>query len=132
MTEKISVTLNVTELGQVDYLVERGLYNSRSDFMRLAMRKTLEEHKNELEQFLNEGQDEKEGVHRIFVLGITNLTKKTVIRMLDRGQRLHVRLVGALFVDKDITAEEIRKLQPDVRVIGKVIAEDDVKKALGV
>ncbi|MFN2218230.1 MAG: hypothetical protein ACK2UA_06470, partial [Anaerolineae bacterium] len=35
-TEKITINLSVVDLGQVDLLVEQGLYSSRSDLIRTA------------------------------------------------------------------------------------------------
>ena len=43
-TEKITINLSVVDLGQVDLLVEQGLYSSRSDLIRTAIRNQLSTH----------------------------------------------------------------------------------------
>ncbi|NIV38426.1 MAG: CopG family transcriptional regulator, partial [Anaerolineae bacterium] len=43
-TEKITINLSVVDLGHVDLLVEQGLYSSRSDLIRTAIRNQLSTH----------------------------------------------------------------------------------------
>ena len=51
-TEKVSVNLSPVELGQIDCLVDKGLFDSRSDFIRTAARKALDGYVEELNEFL--------------------------------------------------------------------------------
>ncbi|MCL2664635.1 MAG: hypothetical protein FWE82_03400, partial [Defluviitaleaceae bacterium] len=51
-TEKVSLNLSPCELGQIDCLVEKGLFDSRSDFLRTAARKFLDGYESELQNFL--------------------------------------------------------------------------------
>ena len=43
--EKITINLGPVDLGRVDLLVEEGFYGSRTDFIRDAIRRLLDEHK---------------------------------------------------------------------------------------
>ncbi|MFN2166018.1 MAG: CopG family transcriptional regulator, partial [Anaerolineae bacterium] len=49
-TEKITINLSVVDLGQVDLLVEQGLYSSRSDLIRTAIRNQLSAHSDVVQQ----------------------------------------------------------------------------------
>jgi len=51
-SEKVTINLSAVELAQVDFLVEKGLCANRADFIRMAIRKQTDEHKKEIEQFM--------------------------------------------------------------------------------
>src|SRR4029453_1677298 len=41
-TEKITINLGLVDLGQIDLLVDEGFYANRTDFIRTAIRRQLE------------------------------------------------------------------------------------------
>ena len=134
MTEKISVTLNLTELGQIDYLVEKGLYNNRSDFMRLAAREAFGKHSKDFEQFFAEGRvvkEKKKSSHiGWFTIGISHLSKSDILQAAEDDKKYRIRCIGAIVIDKLITADEIRQRVESVHVTGKIFASDEVMGAL--
>ena len=132
MTEKISVTLNLTELGQIDYLVEKGLYNNRSDFMRLAARKMLEGHESEFGQFLMEGRNRANNAitKSNSMIGAFVLEKSDISRILEDGRKIHLRVIGVMKISKKITADDIKQAYASIRITGKLFASDEVREAI--
>ncbi|HLO99545.1 MAG TPA: hypothetical protein VK171_13200 [Fimbriimonas sp.] len=51
-SEKVSINCGVVDLGQIDLLVEQGLYSNRSDFFRTAIRNQLRVHDNVIQHNL--------------------------------------------------------------------------------
>jgi len=130
-TEKISVNLSPTELGQIDMLVERGLFDSRSDFMRSATRKSLENYSSHFQQFLEPEhlKDEKES-ELSWGIGIIGITRSEATRLLAKGKKLHVRVIGLYHIAASITPDEIRQLILSCKVYGKLVASDEIKEVL--
>jgi hypothetical protein len=129
-TEKVSVNLSPTELGQIDLLVERGFFDSRSDFMRTAARKSLESYASDFRQFLEPEHLKSEGSDLVWGVGIIGLTKGEVTRLISKGKKIHIRVIGLYTIAKNITAEEIRQTVLSCKVYGKLIANDEAKTAL--
>jgi Arc/MetJ-type ribon-helix-helix transcriptional regulator len=130
-TEKVSVNLTPTELGQIDLLVERGLFDGRSDFMRSAARKSLDSYASDFKQFLEPEylKEEKENELR-WAVGISGLTKGEVNHLIGKGKKIHIRTIGLFNIAKGITPEEIRQIVLSCKVYGKLTASDEVKEAL--
>jgi Arc/MetJ-type ribon-helix-helix transcriptional regulator len=129
-TEKVSVNLSPVELGQIDYLVERGLFDNRSDFIRTAARKSLEGHSGDFRQFLEPEHLKEETVSRTFTVGVIALTKGEVGALIAKGRKLRIRVIGLFTVSGSITPEEIRQVVLSCKVHGKLMASKEVKEAL--
>jgi len=130
-TEKVSVNLSPTELGQIDLLVERGLFDGRSDFMRSAARKALEGYAADFKQFLEpEHLKEEEESNLMWAIGIAGLTKGEVTRLIAKGKKFHVRVIGLYHIASSVTPDEIRQLILSCKVYGKLTASDEVKAVL--
>ncbi|MCL2350200.1 MAG: hypothetical protein FWC67_01845 [Defluviitaleaceae bacterium] len=113
-TEKISVNLNPVELGQIDFLVAKGLFDSRSDFMRMAARKQLE----------------KYPICDDFTVGVVQFPKSEIDRLLKEGKKARLRVVGILAVGTSVTADDIRATVENCIVHGKIVADAEVKAVL--
>ena len=129
-TEKITINLSPTEIGQIDYLVERGLYTNRSDFIRLAVRKQTEAHAGDIDQFLTPVLPKSTAVQYHGGLGILRFSQADMARWLEAGAKLQIRVVGALIISKRITASQIAQTVTSIKVYGKIFAEESVKQAL--
>ncbi|MCL2203382.1 MAG: hypothetical protein FWB88_05545 [Defluviitaleaceae bacterium] len=129
-TEKITINLTPTEVGQIDYLVERGLYTNRSDFIRLAIRKQADSHTGDINQFLAPAVPETDGMRYFGGLGIFRLTHVYVENLITFNAKVHIRVVGALTIDKAITREQLSQVVASIKVHGKTFAEDEVKQFL--
>jgi len=129
-TEKVSVNLNPVELGQIDYLVSRGLFDSRSDFIRTASRKSLEGYKDEFDKFLREDEEVDSSDKMLFGVAYVHIVKSELTRLHANGRKLHIRVIGVLSFDKAITPEDIRNTISYCKVGGKLIAKPEIKAAL--
>jgi metal-responsive CopG/Arc/MetJ family transcriptional regulator len=49
-TEKITINLSAVDLGRIDLLAEEGFYSNRTDFIRTAIRKELDAHRDVVEK----------------------------------------------------------------------------------
>jgi Arc/MetJ-type ribon-helix-helix transcriptional regulator len=130
-TEKISINLNMAELGQIDYLVDKGLYASRSDFIRLAIHKQTEQYQKEIEQFLEPpflaGQEK---VKNMGGVGIISLSKKDFEEIINLNHKIKIRVLGILMIDDSVTAAYIEKAVAGYKLYGKLFANQEVKEAL--
>lgn len=129
-TEKITINLSPTEVGQIDYLVERGLYANRSDFIRMASRKQIETHSGDISQFLAPALPETDCTRYFGGLGLFRLTRAYLESLTTFGARMNIRIVGALHVEKGITAAELAQTVASCKVHGKIFAEEEVKQLL--
>ena len=129
-SEKVTINLSTVELAQIDFLVERGLYASRSDFIRLATRKQTEEHKKEIEQFVDPtevdfGFEEKD--FKVWALGIIGFGQAEVERVYQDGGIIDLRVIGLLKIAKNVDPEQFRKVLKRAHISGKIVAEPEIK-----
>jgi len=119
--EKITVNLNAVDLAKVDYLAEHGFYNSRSDFIRTAIRSQLREHEAVISDAALKGQAEEvrdSGVKSIGGVGILSLTSKELEGYAAQGRKLRLFIVGTLIIAKDVTVEQLERVLDSARVYG--------------
>jgi len=126
-TEKITINLGVVDLAQVDVLVEQGLYANRSDFIRTAIRKDLESHKETIERAAKLAYDKPDWG---WFLGISNISRKTLEEYVENGRKMKLSGVGMLVVDKSIDAELFEKAVERVVVRGKLVADKEIRKII--
>ena len=135
-SEKVTINLSAVELAQIDFLVEKGLYASRSDFIRLATRKQTEKHQKEIGEFVDPS------VHGSFItlgamtntllwcVGAASIDGEYIEEILQAKKKLDIRVIGLLIVKKDVSAEQFRKVLKRCKVFGKVNAEPEIKKII--
>jgi hypothetical protein len=129
-TEKISVNLSPVELGQIVCLVERGLFDSRSEFMRTAARKVIETHAADIQQFLEPEYLKSESTGLAFLIGVGALTKDEMSNYITKGKKIHIRAIGIYNISKHITPEEIKQVVLSCKVYGKLIASSEIRDVL--
>lgn len=120
-SEKITINLNVVDVGKIDLLVERGFYSNRTDFIKAAIRDLLEKH----------SEDVRRGVDwNVWCLGITDLSRKDLEKALRAGEKKSVFVVGLLIVHNDVTPDLVRQTVKSCKVFGVTRASSEVKAAL--
>lgn len=135
-SEKVTINLSTVELAQIDFLVERGLYANRSDFIRLAVRKQTEEHKREIDQFVDHSShglvDEVEefGLSFLWGIGVNKIGQRDIEAMLRNGEKINIRMIGSLTIEKDVNPEQFKKVLHCIKIFGKVSAEPEIKKMI--
>ena len=129
-TEKITINLSPTEVGQIDYLVERGLYTNRSDFIRLAIRKQTDSHSGDINKFLAPEVPETEHTRYFGGLGLLRLTLPYVESLISFGAKVNISVVGALAIDKAITRAQFAQVMASCKVYGKIFADEKIKQMI--
>lgn len=143
-SEKITIDLSEVELAQVDFLVEKGLYASRSDLISSAIRKETKEHKKEFEQFVGDSShnlwDELEEfvdeidnatfMGHFWGVGINVIKQRDVEAMIRAGEKINIRMIGSLTIEKDVDPEQFRQVLDCVKIYGKMNAEPEIKKMI--
>ncbi|MCL2015692.1 MAG: hypothetical protein FWG68_05535 [Defluviitaleaceae bacterium] len=128
-TEKITVNLSETEVAQLEFLVAKGLYASRADYIRLAVRRQNELHKGDFDQFLDMPETQPNTRNMKF-LGIAQVSKFDLEEYLERGTKLSIKGVGVLNFPKDVSVQLIERTVADFKMSGKIVASEEVKEFL--
>ena len=119
--EKVTVNIGTVDLGKIDLLVSEGLYGSRTDLIRDAIRRLLEKH----ETLVNDVVTRRE-----YVVGFTSYNRKDLERFRSKGQRIRLRVVGVGRLAGDVTPELADDVIEEVRVLGAFKAPAAVKERL--
>jgi Arc/MetJ-type ribon-helix-helix transcriptional regulator len=135
--EKLTINLPPIEIARIDILVEAGYYPSRAEFIRAAVRRTLDTHQDFVSKKLDkiastsdEELNDRESISRISGVGIYNLDRETFERTIQQGKKMEIIVVGMLNLDKDVTPEHIEEAVESARVYGILRASPKVKEVL--
>jgi len=120
-TEKITINLSAVDLGRIDLLSEEGFYSNRTDFIRAAIRKEIDAHRDVVD---------KSVIRRASVLGIVSYTRRMLETIEKKKQKLDIRVVGAVHLSRDIPPELARRTIASLKVHGLLRASQPVKDAL--
>jgi Arc/MetJ-type ribon-helix-helix transcriptional regulator len=121
VTEKVTINLTPVDIGRIDLLVSRGLYATRADFLRTAVRGLLLEH----------GDLVKDVIRREnFSLGFNIWPKGVLEEMRGKGERWRVRHVGLFVIPDSVTPELAGEVFESIEVYGVLRARPEVRAAL--
>lgn len=120
-TEKITLNMNIVDLGQIDLLVSQGFYTNRTDFIRTAIRNQLQTHSSQVEALVT---------RRTMAMGVFGYNRKDLEKALAEGSQLSIKVVGMLKLADDIPPELARQAIQSIEVLGVFSAPDPVKQAL--
>jgi Arc/MetJ-type ribon-helix-helix transcriptional regulator len=120
-TEKITINMSAVDLGRVDLLVDEGFYSNRSDFIRTAIRKELDVHRDVVVQSVS---------RKTMVIGVVKYTRQDLEKAQAKGVAYDIRVVGTVVLDGDITPELARATIGRLKVYGILRASQAVKDAL--
>ncbi len=120
-TEKITINMSAVDLGKVDLLVQEGLYSNRTDFIRTAIRNTLDKHNLEIQQSVT---------RHSYTIGVLYYSKSDFEKYRQRGEKIKMTVVGLLHLANDITPELARAAVESIEVRGIFNASEEVKAAL--
>ena len=121
-TEKITMNLTPVDLGKIDLVVSQGVFSTRTDFMRTAIRRMLDEHEPLIRDVVS---------RQYWTVGAEVLGRHDLERARDRSERMKIRVVGLLVLGKDITPELADEVIEEVRVFGVLRAQEPVRQRLG-
>ena len=136
--EKLTINLPPIEIGRIDILVEAGYYPSRTEFIRAAIRKTLDSHQDFIDTQIKQYKEifdeadmvEDKKYSKFFSMGVINLSKNYFDKVLAQNKKIKLQVVGLLVIDKKVTADLILKTVEFIRVFGVLKATPAVKSAL--
>jgi Arc/MetJ-type ribon-helix-helix transcriptional regulator len=120
-SEKLTINVGHVDLGRIDLLVQEGFYSNRSDFIRTAIRN----------QLTAEADAVSRSVERhTLELGLRDVTRAELEAAEERGERLHIKVVGLARIAPDVTPELAKAAIASLTVLGSLQASAEIKAAL--
>ncbi|MBB4826516.1 Arc/MetJ-type ribon-helix-helix transcriptional regulator [Sporosarcina luteola] len=120
-SEKITINMNVVDLGKIDLLVDQGFYSNRTDFIRTSIRNQLSTHAVEVQEIV---------VRKSYVVGVMRLSREDLMELEENHTRIDIKVVGLLMLDNDIDVELAKRTIASVQVNGVWKASAELKTAL--
>lgn len=120
-TEKITINMSAVDLGRVDLLVDEGFYSNRSDFIRSAIRKELDVHRDIVIQTVS---------RKTMVIGAVMYSRHDLEKAQAKGVVYDIKVVGAVILDLSITPELALATISRIKIYGVLRASQEVKDAL--
>lgn len=115
--EKVTLNIGSVDLGRIDLLVREGMYSSRTDFIRDAVRGQLERHTKLVDEVVTRKE---------YVVGFTMFTRSDLERLRDQDKRMSVRVVGMLRFARDVPVDLVAAVVEDISILGSLRGPDDV------
>jgi len=135
--EKITINLPPVEIARMDILIEAGYYPNRTEFIRTAVRRTLDVHQDFISSKIDsivsppEGEMKPDVVsRRVWGVGVIGLGRDVLERAVAQGEKVSIHVVGMLVVNADITPDLVEKAVESVKIYGILRASPRVRKAL--
>ncbi|NHJ87636.1 MAG: hypothetical protein FK734_19400 [Asgard group archaeon] len=138
--EKLTVNIPPVDIGRIDIMIEAGLYPSRTEFIRAAIRKTIDSHQDFIDRRIEQLQkDYEENVTadikdkytmKFFGMGVFKISKESFEKAIREGKKVYILAIGIVALDNRITPEMIEKTVEKVKVYGVLKASPKVKQAL--
>jgi Arc/MetJ-type ribon-helix-helix transcriptional regulator len=115
--EKITLNIGPVDLGRIDLLVHEGVYSSRTDAIRTAIRRQLDDH----EKLVDDVVTRKE-----LQVGFLSHSKSDLERLRDKGEKLRVKVVGVYKLGDGVTKKLVSDVLDEVTVLGSLRGPKDV------
>ncbi|WP_158745227.1 CopG family transcriptional regulator [Acidisphaera sp. L21] len=119
--EKLAVNVPYVDLGHIDLLVSEGIYASRDELIRTAIRNQLDKHAEVVRQSV---------VRHSLDLGLRHLDRRTLEEVRNAGERLELKVLGLLTIADDVDAALAVETIASIQVLGAMQARPEVRKAL--
>ena len=120
-TEKITINMNVVDLGKADILVEQGFYSNRTDFIKTAIRNQLLVHANVVDNIITD---------KSYLIGVSLFSRERLEKVMEQNKILDIKVVGMVFIADDIDEELAIKTIKSLKVFGVLKATPEIKKVL--
>lgn len=119
--EKITINMAPVDLGQIDLLVREGFYQSRTDFIRTAIRNQIDTHSEVVRQTVSRKE---------LILGLQHYTSRDLEAVRAAGETLEIRVLGLASIAEDVSPELAADTIASIVVLGAFRASREVKAAL--
>ena len=113
--EKITVNLPAVDLGKIDYLVEQGFFNTRTEFIRTAIKNEIDKNAFAIDSVIQE-ESSKKGSY--FAVGVINIGRKELEKYVKQNKKVTVFVIGMCFIAKDIDVGLAKKAIDSFKVYG--------------
>jgi Arc/MetJ-type ribon-helix-helix transcriptional regulator len=120
-SEKMTINLGFVDLGHIDLMVQDGFYANRTDFIRTAIRNQLERHAEVVRRSVE---------RKALDIGLALYTRADLEAARDRGELLHINVLGLANIAADVTPELARATIASIKVLGALHASREVRAAL--
>ena len=134
-SQKVTINLEVVDVGKIDLLVAHGFYANRTDLVKHAVRNLLTDHSELIlrESTANPLEQELAGerTHVIRSMGVIRLSRRQLEELADQGKRLRLTTVGMLFFDPAISPELADQTIEQIKAYGALKINPDVSERLG-
>ena len=120
-TEKITINMNVVDLGKADLLVEQGFYSNRTDFIKTAIRNQLSVHANVVDNIITD---------KSYLIGVNLFSRERLEKVMEQNKILDIKVVGMVVIADDIDEELAIKTIKSLKVFGVLKATPEIKKVL--
>ena len=108
-SEKLTVNLNVVDIGQIDVLVEQGFYSNRTDFIKSAVRNQLAKHEEVIANKVKRDQS---------VIGALIYNRQDLEKYKANNEKLVLKAIGLIVFSKDIDETLIRETIESISIKG--------------
>ncbi|WP_158747165.1 CopG family transcriptional regulator [Acidisphaera sp. L21] len=119
--EKLLVNVPYVDLGHIDLLVSEGIYASRDELIRTAIRNQLDKHAEMVRQSV---------VRRSLDLGLRTLDRETLEAVRNAGERLDLKVLGLLTIADDVDVTLATETIASIQLLGAMQARPEIRKAL--
>jgi hypothetical protein len=113
--EKITINLPAVDLGKIDYLVNQGFYNTRTEFIRTAIKHEVEKNAFTFDSIIREKASE---TRPFYGLGVFEITRSALEKHLNQGTKMKIFVIGMCVFDKDIDVDLVKETVESFRVFG--------------
>lgn len=125
-SEKVSVNMNIGTLSQIDLLVDKGYYSTRSDFINQAVRQALD-----LKGPIIEGETRRQqSYNEDWFIGAYVFTAEQLERAKAAGKKIKVAGYGLVVLDRELDELALETIE-EIKVKGKVVCSQKIKERFG-
>jgi len=117
-TEKITINIDVVDLGKIDLLVEQGFYSNRTDLIKCSIRQELQKHEEVVSKIV---------VSKSYNVGVTKFSKEELEEVARSNKILDIKVLGLLIIAEDVPVELAKKTIKYLKVFGVFKAPAEVK-----
>ena len=117
-TEKMTINIDVVDLGKIDLLVDQGFYSNRTDLIKTSIRNELLKHEDTVKHIVTK---------KSYNLGVTKFTKDYLEQLASNDKVLDVKVMGLLIIDEDVTPQLVQKTIKTLKVMGAFKAKPEIK-----
>lgn len=119
--ERVNANINIVDLKKIDLLVEKGLYENRTEFIKDAIKNQIQEQ----EYIIRETVVEE--AHNV---GIVSYSKDHLEELKKANKKIDIKSVGMCILNSDIDSELALQVINSIEVRGLFRAKPELKDKL--